>query len=137
MHIPIYFLDNSWCFIEVTINSHGEVVVDWTELEKSVEEFVHQFSFNMPPSGAEMNELDRLLCASSMRKGVKGQEDINILCLHDKRYCYYNPSKKKIFEFGESINISMILNIRNFDMLDKLAKINNLEKYEVEFEIDS
>jgi hypothetical protein len=31
---------------------------------------LHQFSFNMPPLGAEMNELERLLCASSMRKGL-------------------------------------------------------------------
>ena len=107
MHIPIYFLDNSWCFIEVSINPQGEVVVDWTELEKHIEEF------------------------------LKSQEDINILCLYDKRYCYYNPSKKKIFEFSQSINISMVLNIRNFNMLDKLAKINNLEKIEVEFEFDS
>jgi len=29
----------------------------------------------MPPSGAEMNGLERLLCASSMRKGVKGKKD--------------------------------------------------------------
>ena len=32
--------------------------------------FLHQFSFNMPPLGAEMNGLKRLLSASSMRKGV-------------------------------------------------------------------
>lgn len=34
-------------------------------------EDLHQFSFNIPPSGAEMNGLERILCASSMRKGVK------------------------------------------------------------------
>ncbi len=32
---------------------------------------LHHFSFNMPLSGAEMTELEPLLCASSMRKGVK------------------------------------------------------------------
>ena len=32
---------------------------------------LHQFSFNMPSSGAEMTGLDRLLCASSIRKGGK------------------------------------------------------------------
>ena len=42
-----------------------------TFYECSLYTYLHQFSFNMPPSGAEMNELDRLLCASSMRKGVK------------------------------------------------------------------
>jgi len=31
---------------------------------------LHQFSFNVPQEGAEMNGLERLLCASSMRKGV-------------------------------------------------------------------
>ena len=31
---------------------------------------LHQFSFNMPATRAEMNGLERLLCASSMRKGV-------------------------------------------------------------------
>ena len=29
------------------------------------------FSFNLPLSGAEMTGLEPLLCASSMRKGVK------------------------------------------------------------------
>jgi drug/metabolite transporter (DMT)-like permease len=33
--------------------------------------FLHQFSFNLPPKGAEMNGLERLLFASNMRKGVK------------------------------------------------------------------
>ena len=33
--------------------------------------FLHQFSFIMPPKGAEMNGLERILCASSMRKCVK------------------------------------------------------------------
>ena len=33
--------------------------------------FLHHFSFNMPLSGAEMTGLEPLLCASSMRKGVK------------------------------------------------------------------
>jgi len=31
---------------------------------------LHQLSFNVPQKGAEMNELERLLCASSMQKGV-------------------------------------------------------------------
>jgi hypothetical protein len=31
---------------------------------------LHQFSFNIPPKGVEMNELERLLSASKMRKGV-------------------------------------------------------------------
>jgi len=35
--------------------------------------FLHQFPFNMPQKGAVMNGLKRLLCASSMRKGVKPQ----------------------------------------------------------------
>ena len=38
---------------------------------KCMYDILHQFLFNMPPSGAEMNGLDRLLCASSMHKGVK------------------------------------------------------------------
>jgi len=36
---------------------------------------LHQFSFNMPQKGAEMNGSERLLCASSMRKGIKKQID--------------------------------------------------------------
>jgi hypothetical protein len=105
MKIPLYFLENSWCFIEVAIKPDGEVVVDWTELELPIEEF------------------------------IKGQEDTNILCLHDTRHCYYNPSKKKIFEFDQSTNISMSLVIRNFNILDRLAEINNLEKSEVDVSI--
>ena len=37
-----------------------------------------QFSFNMPPSGAEMNGLDRLLSASSMRKDEKEPNEIQL-----------------------------------------------------------
>jgi hypothetical protein len=106
MKIPLYFLDNSWCFIEITINPDSEVLLDWTELETDIEAF------------------------------IEGPTDTNILCLHDNRHCYYNPSKKEIFEFDHSINISMSLIIRNFNMLDRLAEINNLEKSEVEFSLD-
>jgi hypothetical protein len=105
MKIPLYFLENSWCFIEIIIKHDGEVVVDWTELELPIEEF------------------------------ITGQEDTNILCLHDTRHSYYNPSKKKIFEFDQSTNISMSLVIRNFNILDRLAEINNLEKSEVDVSI--
>ena len=98
MKIPLYFLENSWCFIEIIIKPDGEVVVDWTELELPIEDF------------------------------IKGQEDTNILCLHDNRHSYYNPSKKKIFEFEQSLHISMSMVIRNFNILDRLAEINNLEK---------
>ena len=38
-------------------------------LEIYKEPVLNQFSFNMPPSGAEMNGLEQLPCASSMRKG--------------------------------------------------------------------
>ena len=40
---------------------------------------LHQFSFNMPATRAEMNGLERLLCASSMRKGVKYIRDYAIV----------------------------------------------------------
>lgn len=40
---------------------------------------VNQFSFNMPPSGAELNGLDRLLSASSMRKGIKKSNKMSIM----------------------------------------------------------
>jgi hypothetical protein len=102
MKIPLYFLDNSWCFIEITINSDGEIIVDWTELETEIEEL------------------------------IKCQKDTNILCLYDNRYCYYNPSKKKRFDVDQSMTISLSLVIRNFNILDRLAEINNLEKSEVE-----
>jgi len=98
MKIPLYFLENSWCFIEVAIKPGCEIIVDWTELDTEIEDF------------------------------IKGQEDTNILCLHDNRHCYYNPSKKKIFEFEQSLHISMSMVIRNFNILDRLAEINNLEK---------
>lgn len=37
---------------------------------------LHQFSFNMPPKGAEMSELGQLPYASSMRKGVKQLDEV-------------------------------------------------------------
>jgi hypothetical protein len=51
----------------------------------SLNEYTHQYSFNEPQKGAEMNELEQLLYASSMRKGVN---PFNIIrrVLNQKRY---------------------------------------------------
>ena len=67
----------SWCeknWIPLTLDGCSDVkwIYKWWPFEIGV---LHQVSFNMPPSGAEMNGLERLLCASSMRKGVEGEEE--------------------------------------------------------------
>ena len=49
-------------------------------LRQSIQQILHHFSFNMPLSGAEMTELEPLLCASSMRKGViKGVNETQLI----------------------------------------------------------
>jgi len=68
--------------------------------------FLHQFSFNMPPSAlppsagvvAEMNGLDRLLSASSMRKGVNKFTiaDWNVVSLLEKDEPHINCTCIKV-----------------------------------------
>lgn len=56
--------------LDETLGYFTQLCLIW----ESLCNLLHQFSFNMPPSGAEMNGLDRLLCASSMQKGVKEKD---------------------------------------------------------------
>ena len=57
---------------------------------------LYQFSFNMPLKGAEMNGLDRLLCASTtcaIRKGLEvfiGMFDQNVnVVFHNNEICFF------------------------------------------------
>jgi len=52
-------------------NSIAEASKELNIGKSSIGRVLHHFSFNMPLSGAEMTGLEPLLCASSMRKGVK------------------------------------------------------------------
>jgi len=66
--------------------------------------FIHQFPFNIPLTGAEMNGLERLLCESSMRKGVKNRY-VKMLNL-DKHL----PS---IIQYSESLNHNKTTEVEN------------------------
>lgn len=62
---------------------YNAIGVDRSLAMKERGKTIHQFSFNNPHSGAEMNGLDRLLCASSTQKGVK-KGDVGEPMLFDK-----------------------------------------------------
>jgi hypothetical protein len=55
-------------------------------------EVVQQFSSDVPQKGAEMNGLERLLCASSMRKCVKEDE------LYDRFTASLLVQKEKLYQ---------------------------------------
>ena len=58
------------------------------------------FSFNLPFSGTEMTELDPLLCASSMRKGVNHNVSENhIIDLYNNEANYYVVGNKLDIKF--------------------------------------
>jgi hypothetical protein len=62
--------------------SHIYPILEKSYYETAINRIIHNFSFNTPLKGAEMNGvLEPLLCESSMRKGVKqsGNTDFNIL----------------------------------------------------------
>ena len=78
---------------------------------KNIQIALHQFSLNMPPSGAEMNELDQLLCACSMRKSVKETgEDTSLeratALLNDTSSLYYIQQKNAIKSEWEKTSTS-------------------------------
>jgi hypothetical protein len=53
----------------------------------------------MPPSGAEMNGLERLLCASSMRKGVRQPEGKIIMKRPIIRQGFLNLTPQEMFYY--------------------------------------
>jgi len=67
----------------------------------SPKETLHQSSFNMPPSGAEMNGLDRLLYVSSMRKDVKTKKRRELPEKKQKNKSQQNKIQQKIQEIKE------------------------------------
>jgi len=69
------FIENNTFYLKGE-ESYSNII---TKTLDSIEYFLHQFSFNVPQEGAEMNGLERLLCASSMRKGVKKEKKYDFI----------------------------------------------------------
>jgi hypothetical protein len=83
------------------------------------------FSFNMPISGAEMTELEPLLCSSSMRKGVKHNVSENhIIDLYNNEANYYVVGNKLDIKFFKYY-LRNVLNI----------KVDNESPFEYKLEI--
>lgn len=47
-----------------------KIIKDLHNFPLQIKDVLHQFSFNIPPKGGEMNGLERLLCGCAMQKGV-------------------------------------------------------------------
>ena len=114
---------------DCTANKHRDIRIEYITnlLDISV---LHQFSFNMPATRAEMNGLERLLCASSMRKGVNNdalsytRPHIAIIT----NDCIIDYSKRDIRSLLEKMNLFF------FNINDRLIdRIYNMVDYIYDF----
>ena len=100
-------------FIQKTINQTGQIYETENIYSYWENIFLHQFSFNVPQKGAEMNGLEQLLCASSMRKGVKEIQDQNSRFLTKILfYNYFNFVKTKLRFRNSMLRKHIILKFR-------------------------
>ena len=104
-------------------------------IQRKLMKSLDQFSFNMPPSGEEMNELDQLLCASSMRKGVKTDCKQEKLATNLEKaifnYSIKEATTRKIIKKWENPHFVQLY-------IDRLRSIiNNLNNQEIIAQIHS
>jgi hypothetical protein len=94
--------------------------------------FLHKFSFNTPPS--EVNELDRGLSASSIRKGIKPKRmNIHFISLYELANI---PKEPPSFEVGTHyMNCRIFDNVFNIKSEDYLSASIFLSSTEVFFQV--
>ena len=104
MFIPFYFIENSWCLLEVYIKNNC-YWIDWNIIyDKNNIEF--------------KNKSDIILDFTTNK---------NILCLKDNNYFYYNTDNKITYEFNNYYNFISIDGSHSLESLNKLKNIYNEE----------
>lgn len=97
MIIPLYFIENSWCFLEIIIHNNS-YWIDWDIIRDEYgNEIVRESDIN----------LDYI-------------NNKNLLCIGNNKYCYYSTKNNLIYEFN---NKKSILSVDGTNSLESLANL--------------
>ena len=100
MHIPFYFIENSWCFLEIHIKTNS-YWIDWNVIYNN-----HH---------SEIKDKTEIT--------LNFTNNSNILCVKDNEYCYYNTETKKIYDFNDDYNLISVDGSCSLDTLNNLKNI--------------
>lgn len=113
MIFPFYFIEGSWCLLEVYIKNNC-YWIDWNVIyDKNNFEVTDKREINLDLFNHK-----------------------NILCLKDNKYCYYNTDNKTLYDFDSYYNIISIDGSHSLESLSKLKKIYNEFLYKIERKIE-
>lgn len=97
VNIPFYYIENSWCFLEIYIKKNNCYWIDWNTILDGDD------------------SLDEERC-----KEFTAMKNTNVLCIKDNTYYYYNTDTKIISPFQSEYNIISVDGSRSFDTLSNL-----------------
>ena len=101
MIIPFYYIEDTWCYLEISIKYNKIYWVDWNVVYDK--------------DGFEITDKNIIdLHHFSNEK--------NILSIDNNQYCYYNATNKKIYQFQPNYNIYCIYGINSFDRISSLKE---------------
>ena len=102
MIIPLYFIENTLCVLEITIHNNS-YWIDWDIIRDEYgNEIVSESDINFDYTNNK-----------------------NLLCLENNKYCYYSTKNNVIYEFN---NENSILSIDGSLSLESLANLKKLYK---------
>jgi hypothetical protein len=104
MYIPFYFIEDSWCILEIYIKNNC-YWIDWNVIYDN--------------NNIEIKDKNKI--------SLDYTNNSYILCVRDNRYCYYNTDDKIIYDLYDHYNLFSI------DGSQSLNTLNNLKNEYDEF----
>lgn len=110
MIIPFYYIENSWCLLEINIKNNC-YWIDWNLIYDKYNNEI-----------TDKNNLSLEFITNS-----------NILCIKNSKYCYYNSIDKKIYDLSNYYNIFSIDGSNSLNSLSNLK--NTYEEFIYKYDI--
>lgn len=113
MILPFYYIEDTWCFLEVSIKKNNIYWIDWDVVydKDGVEDVI---------------DLQYL------------SKDKNILCIdNNNNYSYYNTTDQKIYVFQPNYSIYSIDGTNSFERMSSLKKTYPEFLYEIKIDINN
>lgn len=101
--IPFYFVENSWCILEIYLKNNC-YWIDWNVIYDK--------------NNIQIKEKNKIT--------LDFKHNSNILCIKDNKYCYYNTDNKKIYDLSDLSDSNNILSIDGSRSLETLSNLKNV-----------
>ena len=112
MFIPLYYVDNEWCFLNVDLKPNGTKWIDWDTTDLSKDDDINKFKYFLE------NNAHNMVCVNMVDSNLNSNSNST------NKYHIYNTKNKNIIELDQK----GVLSIDGTHTLDGLYKLN--EKYE-------